>query len=119
MDHSYSFLVEVAGQRILNWCSERADGAPPADVLFMRPYVTPGACERLLNDVRPRLVVPVHWDSFLRPLSRPLRPMLNPRPRRKGLLLERVDLTEFQQTTEAALPGVTVLVPEVLATYAL
>jgi len=119
MDDSFSFLIEVDGRRILDWASERADGAPPADVLIMRPYPTPGACERLLGAVRPRLVIPVHWDSFVRPLSRPLRPMINPRLRPPRVLPRRLDLAEFRGNVEAALPGVQILEPEVLATYPL
>ncbi len=119
MDDSFSFLIEVNGHRILNWASERPDGAPSADVLMMRPYATPGACERLLQSVQPRLVIPVHWDSFVRPLSRPVRPMINPRLRPPRVWPGRLDLTEFRRSVEAVFPNAQILELEVLATYPL
>lgn len=119
MDADYSFLIEAAGLRILDWTSAGADGAPEADVLCMQPYLAPRQCAQLLEAVRPRVVVPVHWDDFTRPLSRPQRPVLDPRALRRGRLLQRVDLAEFQRSVQATLPRATVLLPEILEAYPL
>ena len=96
MDTCFSFLIEVDGLRFLDWSSEKVHLAPLADVLFVKPLQKPAYYEALLGVVQPRVVIPIHWDDFMRPLSRPLRPMLKP-PRLAFPPLARVDLTAFSQ----------------------
>jgi L-ascorbate metabolism protein UlaG (beta-lactamase superfamily) len=116
MDCCFSFLIQIAGQRLLNWCSVRPGPAVPADVLFARPYQTRPFFETLLRDVRPRLVIPTHWDDFFRSLSRPARPMFKP-PRRAWSPLQRVNLAQFKQMVEQIVPKTQVLIPERLQLY--
>lgn len=119
MDYDYSFLIEAGGLRLLDWSSETPAGAPPADVLFVKPFGgMPPAYAELLRTVRPRLVVPIHWDDFFRPLVRPLRPSYCP-PAWNWPPLRRVDLAMFRVATERLLPGSQVFVPEIFRTYAL
>jgi L-ascorbate metabolism protein UlaG (beta-lactamase superfamily) len=63
-----------------------------------------------LAAVRPRWVVPVHWDNFFRPLSRPLRPLFMPN-------LRRADLSRFRRRLEQLAPEVRVIVPELFRQY--
>lgn len=54
-----------------------------ADVVFLGVGVLGKQSEQFVRDywrevvqaTRPRLVIPIHWDDFLRPLDEPLRPM--------------------------------------------
>lgn len=64
--------------------------------------------EHVVGATRPRLVVPIHWDDFGRPLSKGLRPMPFPldRPRRTRALVAR----------KAAESGVAVHVPAAFET---
>src|SRR5260370_40827586 len=97
MDLDFSFAVGAAGYRLLAWSSEHAAPAVAADILWVKPFATrPAFYAELLRAVRPRLVIPIHWDGFLRPLSKPLRPMLRP-PGASMRPLPRVDLTEFRR----------------------
>jgi len=117
MDVNFSFVVSTAGYRLLNWSSARAEGAVAADVLFVKPFATrPDYYAELLRAVRPRLVIPIHWDDFLRPLSKPLRPMLRP-PSWSRRPLRRVDLAELRRVIERLSPKTAVFVPEIFHTY--
>lgn len=110
MDLCFSFLVEAAGTRWLDWAGVSTDGAPPADVLFVTLFGPPARYWPLLAAVRPRWVIPVHWDNFFRPVSRPLRPLFMP-------TLRRANLDRFCRQLGQMAPGVQVLVPELFRTY--
>jgi L-ascorbate metabolism protein UlaG (beta-lactamase superfamily) len=127
MDVTFSFLLQAAGYRLLDWSSEdvameeaplHAASASPADVLFVKPFGTRAYYELLLQSVQPRLVIPIHWDNFFRPLSQPLRPLLSPptwswsrRP------FQRVDLTAFRRVVQQVAPAARVFIPDPLRTY--
>lgn len=117
MDSDFSFLVKAASWRLLVWSSETPEGAPPADVLFVKPFASqkPVYAE-LLRAVRPRVVVPIHWDDFFRPLSRPLRTSYGP-PTWSWPPARRVDLSAFGAATARAAPGTRVFVPKIFSTY--
>ena len=117
MDADFSFLLEIAGLRLLDWSSERAESAISADVLFIKPHHAQQAFYRdVLSAVRPRLVIPIHWDDFLRPLSRPLRPSFG-FPAWSIPPLRRVDLNRFRQLIERFAPETTVFVPDIFRRY--
>ena len=118
MDTCFSFLIEVDGLRFLDWSSEQVHLAPLADVLFVKPLQKPAYYETLLGVVQPRVVIPIHWDDFMRPLSQPLRPMLKP-PRLAFQPLARVDLTAFSQLIKRIDPQIQVFLPEIFHLYEL
>ena len=116
MDFCFSFRIEAAGHSFLNWRSGSAEGALPADVLFVSPMGSRAFYQSLLGTVRPRIVVPVHWDNFYRPLSVPIRPMFS---RASKLLppLRRLQFARFEEMMAEIAPHVRLLVPEALRTY--
>lgn len=116
LDEYYGFLINVANLRLLDWPSERAGPAPEADVLFVKPGKGDAFYAALLGDVRPRLVVPIHWDDFTRPLSQPPRPMLLP-PALAWPPLRRVDLAAFKRQIGALKPSARVFTPQMLYAY--
>jgi L-ascorbate metabolism protein UlaG (beta-lactamase superfamily) len=116
MDSCFGFLVEAGGLRMLNWPGVQPGPAPRAHVLLARPGGRKAYYETLFSAVRPRLVIPLHWDDLFRSLSRPLRPFFEP-PRLTWPPLRRADLGQLKATVEAIAPGTQVLVPRVLATY--
>ncbi len=119
MDDDFSMLVESSGYRLLDWSSERVEHAAPADVLFVKPHTSGHAFfAALLDAARPRLVIPIHWDDFLRPLSRPMRASFGP-PRWSVPPLRRVDLAVFQRLIEDLAPATRVFVPEIFRRYEL
>jgi L-ascorbate metabolism protein UlaG (beta-lactamase superfamily) len=118
MDACFSFLIEAEGLRFLDWSSEQVNSAPPADVLFVKPHQERAYYEVLLDMVQPRVLIPIHWDDFMRPLSQPLRPMLKP-PRLAFPPLARVDLTTFRQMIKRIAPQTKVFLPEIFRLYEL
>jgi hypothetical protein len=116
MDACYTFRIQAGGQALL------AGNHPAhADVLFISPYHPRAYLEPLFHAVSPRLVVPIHWDDFTRPLSQPLRPMLL--TRRQGLTgwppIRRLGLDGFAAMVRDFLPGARVLLPEIFRAYPL
>jgi L-ascorbate metabolism protein UlaG (beta-lactamase superfamily) len=112
MDACFSFLIEVDDLRLLDWSSERVDAAPLADVLFVKPLREQAYYEVLLELVRPRVIIPIHWDNFMRPLSQPLRPMIKP-PLLAYPPFERVNLEQFSQMIKRTNPEIKVFLPEI------
>ena len=116
MDHCYSFLIESGGCRLLDWAGVGAEGALPADVLFVSPCGEAADYQALLSAVQPRAVVPIHWDDFFRPLSRPVRPMLQPSAR-GWPPLQTTDLARFRRIIKRAAPSTQVFVPRMFQAY--
>ena len=112
MDRCLGFLIEAGGCRLLH-CPGRA---APAEVLTVKPLGTRAHYESLLPGVRPRIVIPVHWDHFGRPLSKPVRPLVVPSGRAIPPF-ERVDLAQFRRMVRQIVPGTQVLVPEMFRAY--
>lgn len=116
MDCYYSFLISAGGQRLLTDPGICPEDAVAADVLFVHPGRPRTYYESLLPLVRPKVVVPYHWDDFFHPLSQPLRPFWRP-PGWTFPPLQRVNLAEFGDTIEAIAPGTVLLEPEVFRSY--
>lgn len=118
MDFDYSFLVKLPGLRLLDWCGIGVEPETQADVLFMLPYSIRGYCQGIISRVKPRLIIPVHWDDFLHPLSQPSRVTYEV-PRWELPPLKLINLDCFIATVQRIAPGTKVFVPEVLKTYEL
>ena len=116
MDSCFSFLVSAGGRRLLDWFNIHPGPAALAEVLFVGPLGSRDHYESLLGVVRPKVVIPLHWDDLFRPLSKPLRPMLAP-PAWRVPPLQRMNLGGFAEMIEGLAPGTKVLVPEVLRAY--
>lgn len=112
----HSFLIQLPGLRLLNWCGIELKSVPQADVLFTLPTSYQCFLEALLSAVQPRLVIPVHWDDLFRPLTKPIRPTFE-LPRRAWPPIRRIHLQRFRDRTEGLAPGVRVFIPQLLATY--
>jgi len=110
MDCCFSFLIRTGGRRLLFWACERPGPAPEADVLFAGVFHSAEGYRSLLEQVRPQSVVPVHWDDFFRPLTKPVRPTRLPSVR-------RLSVQSLRRQIAAAAPGVEVVVPEMFREY--
>jgi L-ascorbate metabolism protein UlaG (beta-lactamase superfamily) len=116
MDFPLGFLVRAAGIRMLHTLSVNPEHAAPADVLFVSAFHEESFYRALLRVVEPRLVVPIHWDDFFRPATKPLRASLRP-PRFAFPPAQRIRLDEFQKMVMQAFPQVKVLIPEIFRRY--
>ena len=118
MDCCFSFLVHAAGYQVLVGLGEYPEQAPAADLLCVGVINSPGCYRSLLRRARPQVVVPIHWDDFFRPLSKPIHPMLAP-PAWTIPPLRRVDLAGFEQMIRAMSPTTQVIIPELFHPYRL
>ena len=116
MDEDFSFLISIGGLRLLTDPGDSPAEAPPADVLFVFPYRDDAYYKSLLPRVQPKIVIPTHWDDFFRPLSKPLRPLIQP-PRWPLISLRRINLASFGRRIERIYPETKVFVPEIFNTY--
>ena len=111
---SFDFLVEHCGRRFLirpsfNYIEGQLDDIT-ADVLFLgiaglakANAATEAAFFReTVEKVRPRLVIPLHWDNFFARLDRPVKSM--------PFFLERTNLALYRLTLACEARGVNCLV---------
>ncbi len=115
MDACYSFNIRVDG-RILQVGKHPVS----ADALFLSPYGSDHLLDSTLLAVQPRWIIPIHWDDFTRPLSRPLRPMLlTPAQGLRPVIppIRRLDLNRFSRLVQQILPEAEVQIPEIFTAY--
>ena len=110
LDEDFGFLIEAEGTRLLAWHDWRPGPAPQADVLVTGADIHLGELGELLDQVQPRLLIPTHWDNFLRPLSKPLKPFYRP-PCPGHPLPERYDPGAVKRWVSRNHPRVKVWVP--------
>ncbi len=111
MDACFSFSILLAETSILIWHSMEAKGAVPAQVLLVDVEMPFSTVELLLQIVNPRIVIPIHWDDFFRPLSMPLKTFF--RPPEKGFFhLGRLEVTAYVRRFQQLLPAGRVYLPE-------
>ena len=114
MDRVYSYAVDAGGLRVLHWASMHIKHACRADVLLVYGIEPYAFYASLLPIVQPRLIVPIHWDSFFQPLSSPLRPSFR-LPLWAFPPLQRADMACFRRWMKRIAPLATVLAPDRLA----
>ncbi len=111
MDACFSFLIRAGPYRILH-----GEAPTPADLWLTtpaRPRAIHVACAGV---IRPRVVMPIHWDDFFRPLDQPIRPTLA-LPRCAWPPISRMNPHEFGRDLAALSPGVRAVVPEIFHAY--
>jgi L-ascorbate metabolism protein UlaG (beta-lactamase superfamily) len=116
-DRVHNYHIAAGARRLLLWSGPRLRGAPRSDVLVLQPFYDGSYYQRLIDMVRPNWVIPVHWDDFTRPLSKPLQ-TLPAVPSLARLLPHRLDMEEFRAKVLAATDReISVLIPERLRRY--
>ena len=116
MDHCYSFLIEIEQFSVLDWCGLLPDSAPQATVLCVGFFRNIAFFETLLERVKPRLMIPLHWDNLFRPLSKPLQPFVKS-PLGIFPSLQLMNPGKLNQVVHRIAPAVKVLSPEIFRTY--
>lgn len=113
MDVCYGFHIQVDRFRVLV-----GDLTTEADVLFTIPMMSRDYYEQLLNSIRPRLIVLIHWDDFFRPLSKQILPMFA-QPKLIWPPFQRLNMVDIQREIESISRDFHVLVPKIFYTYEL
>ena len=78
MDEDFTFLIQAGETRVLAWHHWRPGPCARADVLVIGADIRLRELAELIDQVQPRLLIPTHWDNFLRPLEKPLKPFFRP-----------------------------------------
>lgn len=112
MDRCFSFLIEAGGLRLRHL----AGPARPADVLTLVPAAGWVLSLALFDAVRPRVVIPLHWDNLFRPLSQGLRPGL-PALVRALPPFRQMDPRRLKRLIERRAPATRVLLPTLFTSY--
>lgn len=118
MDSCLSFLVELQGIKLLLWSSTSCDDARPADVLFVRAVASKRWYEKVLAAIRPKLVIPTHWDNLFQPLTESMQPFWSP-PRWEWPPLRKINLDDFEKTIHQVQPDCKILIPQPFKSYQL
>jgi L-ascorbate metabolism protein UlaG (beta-lactamase superfamily) len=106
MDVCLGYCITVMGLRLLICAAE----PQPADVLFAVAQEPKAYYQRLFQGVQPHTFVPIHWDNFTRPLSKPLRRFARP---------GRIQLRRLSCLARQTLPRINVIIPEIFREYSL
>lgn len=78
LDACYSYRVEAGDIAIFDNAGSPPDLAEQADILCLQPYHSESYCRQLFERVRPKVVIPNHWDDLWVPLAQPARPTFLP-----------------------------------------
>jgi L-ascorbate metabolism protein UlaG (beta-lactamase superfamily) len=116
MDECFSFEVLREDLSLVICSGTSIDPLPKTDVLLVAPYGDAGFFAKVLAEARPRLVIPNHWDDFMRPLSKAVRMLRDP----SNWLwppLRRVDLDAFAKTVSLHAPQAALHIPKMLEPY--
>jgi L-ascorbate metabolism protein UlaG (beta-lactamase superfamily) len=118
LDTCFSFRVEAGDISIFDNAGSPPELAGTAEFLCLQPYHSESYYRQLLERVRPKVVIPNHWDDLWMPLSQPARPSFLP-PQLAFPPLQRLDLETFELSLQRIDPQVRVFVPERLGEYTL
>ena len=118
MDDCFSYLITIEKFKLLVWSSTSIENALPADAVFLRAVASADWYRKMIAAVRPRLIIPTHWDDMFQPIEKPVRPFFAP-PGLSWPPIQRIDLERFTNLIKQAQPSSNVLIPERLHTYQL
>ncbi len=114
-DAYYCYRVTACGFSMATDPGVRPALKEPTGALFLQPHRSEGYYRALLGRVRPRLVVPVHWDSLFQHSLRPPESFVRPQP--GWPLLKRVDLRKWREMINRLAPGADVVIPRLFTDY--
>jgi L-ascorbate metabolism protein UlaG (beta-lactamase superfamily) len=106
MDVCLGYRIGVMGMRVLVCAAQ----PQPAEAIFAGAQETKEYYLRLLKGAQPRAFIPIHWDNFIRSLSKPVHRFARP---------GRMSLWQLARLARAALPGVNVIIPQIFSEYTL
>jgi L-ascorbate metabolism protein UlaG (beta-lactamase superfamily) len=106
MDNCLGYLIHGGGKRLLV-CAARPQAT---DVLFIVAQESRQYYLDMFNGTRAQTIVLIHWDNFIRPLSKPIQRFTRP---------GRLRLEEIQHLAQTRLPEVRVIIPEWFVEYTL
>jgi L-ascorbate metabolism protein UlaG (beta-lactamase superfamily) len=114
MDFGCCFLISAGGITFLTDPGFKPSVNIQTDVLFTQPYHDGGYYQKLLGVVRPRVVIPIHWDNLFS--ANDPEPYFWP-PAFKWPPLRRINLQSLAETIRKVSPDVKVIIPQAFKPY--
>lgn len=115
MDEHFSFLMETGNIRILNWSSSQADNVPTANILFLNCISSLKFLKQIIKQADPKLVIPIHWDDFFQPITKPIQPFYET-PQLRWPPLRKINLVHYAEKIKSINPDIHVLTPNIFTT---
>ena len=106
MDICLGYRITVMGMSLLV-CAAIPQ---PAHILVAVAQESQAYYRRMFRGVQPHTFIPIHWDNFTRPYSKPLRRFTRP---------GRLPLWQITRLARRMLPGANVIIPEIFSEYTL
>ena len=109
MDVNYNFLFTIEDLKLLDWGSTTTDNLPTADILFIKPQMD--VIYKVVEKIRPRLLIPIHWDEFWK------KDVINIQPMpfyfsKEMFKVMRLDWKKLQMRINEISPKTCMLIPE-------
>ena len=114
-DAYYCYRIDAAGLSLMTDPGLNPSLNNHADVLFVQPHRRREYYGRLLESIKPRVIVPIHWDSLFRFSPEP--PLSYLRPRLGWPPLSRVDLRKWAGMIAGFSPDTGVVIPRPFVAY--
>ena len=114
MDFGCCYHISAGGVTFLTDPGFNPSVNVQADVLFTQPYHDISYYEKLPGLIRPKAVIPIHWDNIFR-RNDPM-PYFVP-PALKWPPLQRIDLQVFAETIHKIAPDIEALIPQAFKSY--
>ena len=105
MDICYSFQIQAGGINIQVGIEPHL----PTDVLLISIHEEYSVYS-LVKSIQPNLVIPVHWDNFMRSIDKPLTELHKP---------GGVNLKTFSRIVKTISPRTNILIPQLFESYSL
>lgn len=118
MDNCFSFHISVSGMSFMTdpGINNLARNLKKVDVLFISVSYSKEYYKFLFEFIKPKILIPIHWDNFFYPISKHIRPYFKA-PSKKFPFFKKVDLNEFREVIRKIDPKLKVLIPEIFKIY--
>ncbi|MBM3707185.1 MAG: MBL fold metallo-hydrolase [Actinobacteria bacterium] len=118
MDNCFAFHISVNGISFMTdpGINNFSKCFKKADVLFISASYSMEYYKLLFDSIKPKILVPLHWDNFFLPLSVALRPYFKA-PSRKFPFFGKINLNEFSKVIKKIDPDLKILIPEIFKSY--
>jgi|GEM_PF-3492983 len=75
MDFNFSYLFSIINKiKILIGNNKYKNNNPtPCDILVTSPFYSYDYYEKIINILKPKIIIPNHWDNFFRPLTKKIK----------------------------------------------
>lgn len=118
MDNCFAFNISANGFSFMTdpGINNVEKNLRKAEILFISVSYCEEYYRLLFEFIKPKILIPIHWDNLFYPLTLPLRPYFKA-PSKKFPFFKKVDLIEFRKIIKKIDPKLKVIIPEIFKLY--